>query len=365
MKKSGSYIVLLSRILAFKVRLILRVRYRVAVKGSRLLQQNSPILFLPNHQALIDPIILLSQIFRFSTVTPVISAKYYNIPVAKWYFKQLGAVRVSDLETGSRDTQVLKSITRAVFKGLRRNKNIVIYPSGQIAGQGYEKIFNKKSAYHIVRTLPDGVQIIGVRITGLWGSMWSKAETGKSPNFFVQLLKGSFYALANLLLFMPKRSVMIEFEDITSRAKENVIPGQKPFNLFLEDFYNQHGEEKALFLKHLFFFPQRKRKAVIKSSNLAHIDSKLSVLAQVDLIRDDTLQKVKSVVSSVLQVAPDDLSPTSNLVLDLGANSQNIAEIVSQLESEWNGIPSSEIKKISTIGDLCLLVSDHFKTNST
>jgi len=256
MNNADSLIVLLSKILAFKIRLLLVFRYRVSIKGSEIIHNNSPVLFLPNHQALIDPIILLSQIYRFSTAIPVISEKYYDIPVLKWYFKRLGAVRVSDLETGSRDTQVLKSITRSVFKGLRRNRNIVIYPSGQIAGQGYEKIFNKKSAFHIVRTIPEGVQIVGVHITGLWGSMFSKAKTGKSPDFFVQLLKGFFYILANLIFFLPKRAVSIEFKDLTTIAKEKVNLGQKPFNSFLEDFYNLHGEESAVFLKHIFYRPQ-------------------------------------------------------------------------------------------------------------
>jgi 1-acyl-sn-glycerol-3-phosphate acyltransferase len=255
MKHPGSFVLFLSKILAFKIRLLLRVRYRLSIKGTEIVQKNSPVLFLPNHQALIDPVILLSQIYRFSTATPVVSEKYFNIPLVKWYFKRLGAVRVSDLETGSRDTQVLKVITRSVIKGLRRNNNIVIYPSGQIAGQGYEKIFNKKSAFHIVKALPGDVQIIGVRISGLWGSMWSKAKTGKSPDFFIQLLKGIFYVLANLLFFLPKRTVCIEFEDITSMAKERVMLGQKPFNSFLEDFYNLHGEEPALFLKHIFYLP--------------------------------------------------------------------------------------------------------------
>jgi 1-acyl-sn-glycerol-3-phosphate acyltransferase len=260
MNNLDSLVLFFSKILAFKVRLLLRFRYRISIKGSEILQNESPVLFLPNHQALIDPIILLSHIYRFSTAIPVVSEKYFNIPVVKWYFKRLGAVRVSDLETGSRDTQVLKLITRSVFKGFRRNKNIVIYPSGQIAGQGYEKIFNKKSAYHIVKRIPEGVQIIGVRITGLWGSMWSKAKTGKSPNFFVQLLKGTFYVLANLLFFLPKRTVSIEFEDLTTIGKEKVILGQKPFNSFLEDFYNLHGEEPILFLKHIFYLPDRKGK---------------------------------------------------------------------------------------------------------
>lgn len=228
------------------------------MKGAETVSRNSPVLYLPNHQALIDPVILLSQIYRFSTVSPVITEKYYNLPVLKWFLQRLGAVSVSDLEKGSRDTQVLKTITRSVYKVLRRNQSIVIYPSGQISGRGYEKIFNKKSAYHIVRNLPADAQIIGVRLTGLWGSMWSKAKTGKPPSLFVLLLKSFFYLLANLLFFVPKRPVSIEFEDITASAREKAAMGQKEFNSFLEVFYNLYGEETAFFLKHYFFLPGSK-----------------------------------------------------------------------------------------------------------
>ncbi|MDP1623203.1 MAG: AMP-binding protein [Bacteroidales bacterium] len=364
MNKTDSFIVFLSKILAFKIRLLLRTRYKISIKGSEILQNNAPVLFLPNHQALIDPVILLSQIYRFSTATPVVSEKYFNVPVVKWYFKRLGAVRVSDLETGSRDTQVLKVITRSVYKGFRRNNNIVVYPSGQIAGQGYEKIFNKKSAYQIVSTIPEGVQIAGVRITGLWGSMWSKAKTGKSPNFLVQLLKGIFYVLANLLFFIPKRTVNIEFEDLTSIAKEKVILGQKPFNSFLEDFYNLHGEETALFLKHVFYLPQRKRKVAERISGSAEEVHDLALPTDAESIPEDTSEKVISIVSSVLNMDPDQLSLNSNLVLDLGADSLNIVEIVSELENRFKGFSSPEINEIKTIGDLCLVVLGQFSTSS-
>jgi acyl carrier protein len=364
MDKTGSFIILLSKILAFKIRLLLRLRYRISIKGSDILQHNSPILFLPNHQALIDPVILLSHIYRFSTATPVVSEKYFDMPVVKWYLKRLGAVRASDLETGSRDTQVLKSITRSVSKGFRRNKNILIYPSGQITGQGYEKIFNKKSAYQIVRTIPEGVQIAGVRITGLWGSMFSKAKTGKSPNFFLQLLKGIFYVLANLLFFLPKRAVSIEFEDLTAIVKEKVALGQNPFNSFLEDFYNLHGEEPALFLKHIFYLPQMKRKVAERISGSAEDVRDLALPTDAESIPEDLLEKVKSIVSSLLNIAPDKISLNSNLVSDLGADSLNIVEIVSELENQFKGFSSPEINEIKTIGDLCLVVSGQFSTSS-
>jgi len=255
-KKPGLFILFLAKLIAFKSRVLVRTRYRIVIKGSEVFQNNSPKLILPNHPALVDPIILLSQIYRFSTATPVISEKYYDIPVIRSFFRGLGAVRVSDLENGSRDTQVLKVIVRSVIKGFKRKKNILLYPSGQIAGQGFEKIFNKKSAYHIVCKLPEEVQVIGVRITGLWGSMLSKAGSGKSPDFFLQLLKGFLYVLANLIFFVPKRTVTVEFENLTIQAREIALQGQKPFNAFLEEFYNFHGEEPALFLKHFFYLPQ-------------------------------------------------------------------------------------------------------------
>ena len=106
MKNSNSLILFISKVIAFKARLLCRLRYKISLKGTDVFQNKSAVLFLPNHQALIDPIILLSQIYKYIPVTPVISEKYFNIPVLKWYFNGLGAISVSDLETGSRDTQV-------------------------------------------------------------------------------------------------------------------------------------------------------------------------------------------------------------------------------------------------------------------
>lgn len=59
MKKADAFIVILSKLLAFKIRLLLRFRYRISIQGFEVVKNNSPVLFLPNHQALIDPIILL------------------------------------------------------------------------------------------------------------------------------------------------------------------------------------------------------------------------------------------------------------------------------------------------------------------
>jgi 1-acyl-sn-glycerol-3-phosphate acyltransferase len=238
-------------------RLLLSLRYRIVIKESDLLSSSSPKLILPNHQALVDPIIIFSQIYRHATAVPVVTESYFKIPVAKNLLKRLGAVSVSDLSAGNRDLTVLETIVTNVIAALKDNKNVVLYPSGQIAGQGFEKIFNKQSAWIITKNLPDNTQIIGVRIRGLWGSMWSKAQRSKSPNFLLTLLKGLFFVLANLVFFAPRRRVTLEFYDITQEAKTKASESKLAFNNFLEELYNQGGEEKAFFLRHFFYFPQR------------------------------------------------------------------------------------------------------------
>jgi 1-acyl-sn-glycerol-3-phosphate acyltransferase len=253
MKKHHPAVIgILSAFSAF-VKALVSLRYNVTIKGAEVLRNSSPVLILPNHPALVDPIIVLSHIYRDTHAIPVISSTFYDIPILKSIFKGLGAVRVSNLEGGSRNTNVLNEITRSVLKGFRRGNSVVLYPSGQLPTQGYEKIFNKKSAQKIVSKIPENVTVIGVRTTGLWGSMWSKAKTGKTPNFLIQLLKGLAYLLANFIFFLPRRKITIEIVDLTEVAKDQARLGRKPFNLFLEEFYNVHGEEDASFISHFFF----------------------------------------------------------------------------------------------------------------
>ncbi len=63
----------------------------------------------------------MSQIYRYSLAIPVVSATFYDKPLFKPVFSGWGAVRVSDLEAGSRNTNVLNEITRSVLKGFRRS----------------------------------------------------------------------------------------------------------------------------------------------------------------------------------------------------------------------------------------------------
>lgn len=219
-----------------------------------MVDKDKPVLFLPNHQAVVDPMLLVSFVYPHKNIVPVVTATYYDLPIINKFFKKWGAVRVSDLGAGSRNLHVLNDITQSAMLAFDSKRSLVIYPSGQIASQGFERILNKKAAYEIVKDLPEDVQIVGVRINGLWGSMWSKAWTGKSPDFVSSIGKGIGYALANLLFFCPKRHVSMVFEDITSECRQRAVgTDRKIFNDYLEGFYNVNGEESPTFVKHYFF----------------------------------------------------------------------------------------------------------------
>ena len=158
-----------------------------------------------------------------------------------------------EIERGRRDTNVLENIFKNVNIHLQSGRSAILYPAGQIQGQGYEKIFNKQAAHQIVQHLPENTQVIGVRINGLWGSMWSKAWTGKSPFFFKTLLRGMWFTFANLFFLLPKRNVTIEYVDITVDAKTEAQKDKRVFNTFLESFYNVNGEEPVTFIKYYWF----------------------------------------------------------------------------------------------------------------
>lgn len=248
-----------NRKIALFVSALLQTRYSITIKGKELLNSEHPSLYLPNHQAEVDPMILLSEIAKLDDVGPMVSETYYNM--AKPFMRKIGAVPVADFEAGNRDPNVLENMRNAMLSALRNGRSVLLYPSGQLCQQGYEKIQNKQSAYKITQELDDYIRVIGVRQHGLWGSIWSRAWWGKSPNFLKVFLRSIFYVLANLVFFVPKRSVEIEFVDLTQELKRRAHNStRQEFNRYMEDFLNVRGEEEVRFMKHYFFAPKIKHK---------------------------------------------------------------------------------------------------------
>ncbi len=345
MKKHSYISILLAKVFFSLVRVTFALRYKVTTKGTELLKSKNPKFILPNHQAIVDPIGLFCHIYKYSTAVPVIISSYYDLPIAKFFFSNWGAVRVSDLEAGSKNTNVLNQITESIDKGFALNKNIVLYPSGQLPNQGFERILNKQSAWRVAEQLPDNVEIIGVRIKGFWGSIWSKAWTGESPNFTKTLLKSFFYLFANLIFFLPRRKVNIEFHSITQEAKEKAKDGKLAFNSYLEGFYNAKGEEKTYFLKHYFYGKKIKKKVSKHNPNPTQTHKSFN---------DHTFKVVSEITSKILNLSQDSIKPSNHLQLELGTDSLNLVEIISEIEKHFPSFKAPQINDLKTIADLCL-----------
>ncbi|MFA4985084.1 MAG: acyl carrier protein [Candidatus Brocadiia bacterium] len=68
--------------------------------------------------------------------------------------------------------------------------------------------------------------------------------------------------------------------------------------------------------------------------------------------REEVIEKVKDIVAERLKVSRDSLTETSSFVDDLGADSLDQAELVMELEDEFNfQIPEDEAQNIKTIKD--------------
>ncbi len=363
MKEKHPIVKAIAQLIFLLGRIILSIRYKVRLERIKDIDKKRPILFLPNHQAVVDPMLLVSFLYPHKNIVPMITSSYYDLPVLKLFFKNWGAVRISDLERGSRNTNVLNEITESAIKAFKYQKSIVIYPSGQIASQGFEKIQNKKGAYEIVRNLPSNVQVVGVRINGLWGSQWSKAWNGQSPNFGINILKGIFYTLANILLFMPRRKVSLYFEDITDEAIKFSAENKQTFNQFLENFYNANGEEPVKFLKHYFYSPALKRDI---PKNLKPSDSTINKpITLNESFPKIIIKEVNQIVKKHLQLETDNINTHTHLINDLGADSINIVEIIKDIEIHFNVETQNDISDIKNVIHLYQLANGDLQSKIT
>lgn len=241
---------------------ILSRRYKVTIEGIELLQKEGGKLILPNHQSHIDPQIIGVDFYKYAEIVPVVNESLFKIPFVSFFLKRWGAIPVAEFKKGNRDPNVLSRIFSGVNTALNEGKTAIIYPSGQLQDLGIEKIKNKQGAHAIVSNLPEDteIRILGVRINGLWGSVFSKAWTGKQPPFLKVFCKGIFYFFANLIFLCPKRKVKFEIIDITEEAMRQSKNDRRTFNTYLEQFYNVNGIEEPTFIKHFFFYPKSKRK---------------------------------------------------------------------------------------------------------
>ena len=226
--------------LVFTGRWIFRRRYKVVINGLAAVAQDKTYLVLPNHPAMVDPMLVVSELWRVP-LRPLADESFFHAGiVAPKVLKTLGAVAVPDLRKHRSATgaKIARGLNDMVLGALADGKSIIFYPAGHIHTEAeHEEIGTRQLAYNVCRELPPGVEVVGVRTTGLWGSIWSRAGRTASPAFVPTLLKGMFLWFF-WAPFVPRRRVTMHVENLTARVREWAALPRLEFNRRLEVWYN-------------------------------------------------------------------------------------------------------------------------------
>ncbi|MCP4524126.1 MAG: AMP-binding protein [Candidatus Gracilibacteria bacterium] len=340
------------KILLFLVRKILSLRYSVKISGTEQLSHTGPILLLSNHIALVDPRIMIAFLGKYLPVSPVASEKYYNKPVLKQVMDLVGTVPIGEVSAGASSEEVSNTFGN-ITKALAEGKNILIYPSGQIYRQNFESIKGKQTAFQIIQTMPENTKVIGIRQSGLWGSIWSMAWDNGKTSFGGIYIKSIWYVFANLIFFVPKRKVNIQIEDITESIKNHSHVNS--CNNFLEDFYNHDKKNEDIFLRHYFYYNDVKKKILPEmiSGSIAELEQTND--NDITGIDPEIIQNIKEKISQIKEISISDIQDDSKLILDLYFDSLDASEIKSFVQANFVTASNPPIGDLKTVSDLYIM----------
>ncbi len=225
---------------------LVSLRYRLIVKGLDKLtpdQFRHPggILFLPNHPAEMDPIILELLLWKKFRPRPLIVEHFYYLKGFRFFLDIVRAMplpMMDEMANRWRAKKVKRQFDNVVEE-LKAGNNFLIYPSGRLKQSGLEMIGGASFVHNLLQANPK-TNVVLIRTTGLWGSQFSRALTGEAPDFGKVLWRCTKIILKNGIFFAPRREVTIELE-----IPPADFPYQAPrleFNKALENWYNRYPE---------------------------------------------------------------------------------------------------------------------------
>jgi len=228
---------MLDRLLVWFVKFCLFLRYRIRVKGLDKIAAGGRkgILFLPNHPALIDPIILMSILKGPFAPRALADQDEIDMFFIRWLAKRAGVIPIPDIgRYGQSGRQKVEEALAEGAQWMKDGGNMMLYPAGRLCKRRTEDLGGSSAVETLLQEFPD-VRIVLVRTQGLWGSAFGWGS-GKTPYAGKAIKRGLPGLLASGLLFMPRRKITVEFvepDDVPRNANRETL------NRYLEEFYNQ------------------------------------------------------------------------------------------------------------------------------
>lgn len=215
-------------------RTLFRMRYKVTLVNTQCLDQPGSKLVWPTHVAMIDPMLLFSELYKYP-LQPFVDERFFTNSVFRSILGVFDSISVPNLRKSRNGLEQAKQLNGLCYDALKAGKTVIFYPSGHCTSDGKESMGGRNMAHTIAEQLPDETHVIAVKIRGLWGSSTSRYGRKNTPPIFPTLLKNLWK------LFVPRRKVTMEFEDITDLVRSWQGLEKTEFNHNLEEYYNSKG----------------------------------------------------------------------------------------------------------------------------
>lgn len=327
------------------LRFSLSLRYKIRIKGKKELKRmqfpkKGGILFLANHPAEIDPCILLSVFWYPFKPHPVAIDYLFRKPFVRTILNLIGALPVPNFDNSSNSykRREIEKTYEKINTLLDHKKALLIYPGGGLKNCPNEIIGGASGVHTILEARPD-TNIVLIRTTGLWGSSFSRAPTGKTPDLLQAFLNGFKVLLKNFIFFAPRRHILIEC---------TLVPDDFPWkgerreqNRYLEEWYNAKGPEPLYLVSFSRF---KKEFPLIK-------ERKQGDEISLDKIPEEIKREVLEEISNLTRFPPSEITAKSHLALDLGLDSLDTAQLVVFLRDTFgiSSIQTSDLTDVASV----------------
>lgn len=327
----------------FILRTLLRLRYRIDIKGLDRIRRDGKVgmLFLPNHPALVDPLIVNVALQQHFSVRPLADRAQADHPVTGFLLNKMQALLIPDLSQQSNQGERgdVAEALQLMERSLEQGEHLLVYPAGRIYRGPNEELRGSSAVDRLVKAVPEA-RVVLVRTSGLWGSRFSRAH-GDKPHFFKTLLAMLPKLLVNGLVFMPKRTVTVEFIEEADFPRQG---SRQEINGYLETFYNEVAQP-AFTVPDYFWQGNQTRELPAPpqaqfSSDASHIPAATRQLVEEKLKEISGHHKVK-----------DDMT----LAYDLGLDSLAVMEFLTWLNEEFS-VDVENLDALQRVSD-CLLAA--------
>jgi long-chain-fatty-acid--[acyl-carrier-protein] ligase len=325
------------------VRSVLGLRYRIRTTGLKEVAQKgrSGILFLANHPALMDPIVIMSVLHKEFRPRALADENQIDRFFIRSLARRVGAIPTPDLVAsgpGAREN-VRKSLEKCIDV-LASGQNLLLYPSGHAYHSRYEDLRGNSAVRTILDALPQQ-RVILIRQRGLWGSRFSRAW-GVEPDVPAVVRRAAWVLPANGLFFMPRRKIEIELVEPDDLPRD---ASRKQLNAYLEEFFNRDAPPAKAVAD---FFWQRPREWILPEPE------KPALRGDIENVSPATRQIVLDHLREVTGVEKIDWD--DKLAADLGLDSLARADLLVWLQSEF-GFSGGDVDAIVRVSDLALAAS--------